>query len=116
LHDRTATDDTAAGGAESSDLAPLGTDALYQYCPSCITARVHRSHARNFRERMRRKRSPERLFRCNQCGWRGWLMPLVSLDAEPVADLQTPDFSTLDEIVNTAAPPARPPFSPRNLQ
>jgi hypothetical protein len=94
----------------------VGTDALHQYCPSCVAARVHRSHARNLRERMRRKRSAERLFRCEECGWRGWLMPLVSLEAEPVADFHAPDFSTIDKMVKTSATPVRRPFSPRNLQ
>jgi UDP-GlcNAc:undecaprenyl-phosphate GlcNAc-1-phosphate transferase len=45
-------------------------------CEGCGGARLHRSHARNVFERLRKSRSLKRLYRCNDCGWRGWLMPL----------------------------------------
>ena len=109
-------EEAIAADVEEVDAAPIGSEALHQYCPSCVASKVHRSHARNLRERIRRRRSAERLFRCDACGWRGWLMPLVSLQAEPVAEFEAPDLSTIDKTVNATTPPGRRPFSPRNLQ
>jgi hypothetical protein len=77
---------------------------------------VHRSHARNVVERMRRNMSPERLFRCEACGWRGWLMPLVSIESELADQAPAPDFADIDRAVNRQAPLPRPTFLPRNLQ
>jgi hypothetical protein len=45
-------------------------------CPSCRSANLHRSKARNLYERLRKSHTPTRLFRCLDCGWRGWLLPL----------------------------------------
>ena len=91
-------------------------DALYQYCPSCISARVHRSHSRNVVERMRRNMSAERLFRCDACGWRGWLMPLVSIDGDISDNRSAPNLADVDKVVGAAVPQARATFSPRNLK
>ena len=101
--------------AEQRELAQSDGDAMYQYCPSCISARVHRSHARNLMERVRRNMGPERLFRCESCGWRGWLMPLVSIEGE-VGEQHDPNLANLDEVVATPAPAGRRSFSPRDLQ
>jgi FlaA1/EpsC-like NDP-sugar epimerase len=103
-----------AEAGEGTEVGPLEGELLHQYCPSCITARVHRSRARNFLERMRRNRSAERLFRCTSCGWRGWLIPLVSI--EGLSPVETPDFDTIDKAVVSPAPEPRRPFSPRDLQ
>ncbi len=48
----------------------------WQPCPSCKGWRVHRSKARNLYERLRKSRTDRRLYRCEECGWRGWLIPL----------------------------------------
>lgn len=48
----------------------------WQPCPSCRGWRVHRSKARTFYERFRKSRTDRRLYRCEECGWRGWLIPL----------------------------------------
>jgi FlaA1/EpsC-like NDP-sugar epimerase len=103
-----------AEAGEDAEVAPFDGEPLHQYCPSCITARVHRSRARNFFERMRRNRSAERLFRCTSCGWRGWLIPLVSIEGLP--PVEAPDFDNIDKAVVTPAPEPRRPFSPRDLQ
>jgi len=47
-----------------------------QPCPSCKGWRVHRSKGRNLYERVRKSRTDRRLYRCEECGWRGWLVPL----------------------------------------
>ena len=59
-------------------------DSVYQFCLECKAARVHRSKARSLIERLRRDFGQERLFRCEGCGWRGWLLPLVCSDSEPI--------------------------------
>ena len=88
----------------------------YQYCPSCVSTRVYRSRARNLVERVRRNLSAERLFRCDGCGWRGWLIPLVSIEGEPLQPVESPDLQTLDQAVDSSAPVSRRAFSPRDLQ
>jgi FlaA1/EpsC-like NDP-sugar epimerase len=103
--------------AEDGEITQIEGDALYQYCPSCISARVHRSRARNVVERLRRGISAERLFRCDACGWRGWLMPLVSIESDVADPHNAPDLATIDRAVDTTAPAApKRTFSPRNLQ
>jgi hypothetical protein len=63
---------------------------------------------------MRRNRSEERLFRCTSCGWRGWLIPLVTIEGLP--PVETPDFDNIDKAVVSPALEPRRPFSPRDLQ
>jgi len=41
-------------------------------CPSCASRRLHRSHVRKISERLRKRFTEKRLFRCEECGWRGW--------------------------------------------
>src|SRR4051812_2858930 len=47
-----------------------------QPCPSCKHSAAYRSRARNAFERYHKIRTHKRLFRCEDCGWRGWLIPL----------------------------------------
>jgi hypothetical protein len=101
---------------EQHELVPGEGDELYQFCPSCISARVHRSHARTLVERMRRNMGPERLFRCDACGWRGWLMPLVSIESGLADHAPAPNLAEVDEAVSRSLPPVRRTFLPRNLQ
>jgi len=101
---------------EQHEVAHSEGDELYQFCPSCISARVHRSHARTIVERMRRNMGPERLFRCDACGWRGWLMPLVSIESGLADQAPAPNLAEVDEAVSRSLPAARPTFLPRNLQ
>jgi len=68
-----------------------------QQCPRCGHAELRRSRARTVIERLRRGVSRERPFRCQECQWRGWLIPLdyAILDAgAPEATL--PDLRSLD--------------------
>src|SRR5262249_35813753 len=41
-------------------------------CPKCKSERAHRSHSRSRWEAWRREITGKRLFRCAECGWRGW--------------------------------------------
>jgi hypothetical protein len=110
-------DEAAAIDAnEQQELAHGEGDELYQFCPSCISARVHRSHARNLVERMRRNMGPERLFRCDACSWRGWLMPLVSIESGLADHAPAPNLADVDEAVSRSMPVVRRTFLPRNLQ
>jgi hypothetical protein len=77
---------------------------------------VHRSKARNMLERFQRELKEERLYRCDECGWRGWLTPLVYTSAEPIAEHATPDLAGLDTAVASAPAVRRASFSPRDLQ
>jgi UDP-GlcNAc:undecaprenyl-phosphate GlcNAc-1-phosphate transferase len=67
-----------------------------QPCPSCRTAEVHRSKSKNIVERLRKLRTDKRLYRCDACGWRGWLVPL-DFARQSQHDLQVaPDLASLD--------------------
>jgi DNA-directed RNA polymerase subunit RPC12/RpoP len=41
-------------------------------CPQC-GGRTHRSHANRFHERLIRSLTSYKVYRCHECGWRGWL-------------------------------------------
>ena len=41
-------------------------------CPGCGSIHLHRSHVRKISERVRKRLTDKRLFRCDECGWRGW--------------------------------------------
>src|SRR4030095_9840668 len=53
-----------------------GASYLPQRCPSCNCVHIHRSKARNVFERVKKLRTDKRLYRCEECGWRGWVIPL----------------------------------------
>jgi hypothetical protein len=90
------------GASESivEDLAVIGT----QPCLSCGSRNVHRSKARNLYERFKKLHTSHRLFRCHDCGWRGWLLPLqysALPGAGPAAEIG--DLSTLDGVLDRRA-------------
>jgi predicted RNA-binding Zn-ribbon protein involved in translation (DUF1610 family) len=50
------------------------------FCPECGN-RVHKSHSRGFGERLVKAITRCKVYRCHDCGWRGWLSkgkPLAS--------------------------------------
>lgn len=50
------------------------SNPLYKPCPSCKGIGVLRkSHTRNFREKLIKNLTIFEIFRCNKCGWRGYL-------------------------------------------
>jgi len=57
--------------------APLRTPrpaiAAPDHCPLCASGRLRRSHVRRVSERVRKHFTQKRLFRCDDCGWRGWV-------------------------------------------
>lgn len=74
-----------------------------EHCPSCKGQNVQRSQARNMYEHFRRTQTTKRLFRCHQCGWRGWLAPLDSRRAPVVGDVLDVDLSHLDDGFDAAS-------------
>jgi hypothetical protein len=97
--------------AAASDA--LGHDE--QPCPACGTGRARRSRARTIPERLKRELTARRLFRCDDCGWRGWLAPtppeVVAAELIP-----PPDWASLDSQANLQPVARRQAFSPRDLQ
>ena len=84
-------------------------------CPHCAGT-MHRSHARSLLERVRKWFSHQRLFRCDSCGWRGWLVPLEFGDHQPMEARPAPDLSSLDSVSYPTQGQPRQTFAPRNLQ
>jgi UDP-GlcNAc:undecaprenyl-phosphate/decaprenyl-phosphate GlcNAc-1-phosphate transferase len=57
------------------DARALGTivpAVATECCPKCGSLALHRSHVRKMTERLRKRLTEKRLFRCEGCGWRGW--------------------------------------------
>jgi FlaA1/EpsC-like NDP-sugar epimerase/predicted RNA-binding Zn-ribbon protein involved in translation (DUF1610 family) len=94
----------------------LGETGAEQPCPSCGSQALHRSRARTLAERVRRNHSDKRLFRCDECGWRGWLVPLYFGQPAASGSPLVPDLVALDDAVKAFQMPLRRSFSPRDLQ
>ena len=41
-------------------------------CPECGEYHYHKSHSKNFYERVRKILLKQRFYRCHRCGYRGW--------------------------------------------
>jgi FlaA1/EpsC-like NDP-sugar epimerase len=86
-----------------------------QPCPHCASLSLHRSKARSVPERVRRRFTARRLYRCGDCNWRGWLVPLDFVQPDDEAAAATPDLAVLDDAVQSLRVPLRRSFSPREL-
>jgi UDP-GlcNAc:undecaprenyl-phosphate GlcNAc-1-phosphate transferase len=65
-------------------------------CAKCGGRNVHRSRVKGVYERFRKLHTPARPFRCDDCGWRGWLLPLeraMAIDQIIDTDLRSLDAS-----------------------
>ncbi len=83
------------------DLAVIGT----QPCLSCGSRNVHRSKVRNLYERVKKLHSPARLFRCHDCEWRGWLLPLqYSAILKAETNEAIGDLASLDRALEKPTP------------
>jgi UDP-GlcNAc:undecaprenyl-phosphate GlcNAc-1-phosphate transferase len=71
-------------------------------CARCGGRNVHRSRARGIYERFRTTRRPSRPYRCNDCGWRGWLLPIEH--ATPFDVIGETDLRALDAAFSTPVP------------
>lgn len=45
---------------------------MVKLCPQC-GLNVHRSRAKNIREKLIRLFTQYKAYRCHECGWRGWI-------------------------------------------
>jgi hypothetical protein len=76
-------------------------------CGRCGGTNVHRSKIRGGYERFRRLHTPTRPFRCHDCGWRGWRLPLERVT--PLGDLNGGGFHIPDTpLQQLAVGPERP--------
>ena len=78
-----------------------------QPCPACKSFNVHRSMARSTFERFKKLRTDKRLYRCEDCGWRGWLTPLEFGAGFSVADSGPFDPRLVEMVGHTGPPFAR---------
>jgi hypothetical protein len=76
--------------AVSDTIQALGASP----CPSCGSHQMRRSKARSFHERLRKGYTQKRMFRCQQCSWRGWLIPLECATAAEAT--WSPDLTAID--------------------
>ena len=45
-------------------------------CPQCRSDAIHRSRTRSRWEELRKELTGKRPYRCDECGWRGWVVDL----------------------------------------
>jgi FlaA1/EpsC-like NDP-sugar epimerase len=65
-------------------------------CPKCRSGHVYRLHARTLFERAVRAVGERRLFACDECSWRGWLVPVDIGVAASDTSLMKPDLCEID--------------------
>jgi UDP-GlcNAc:undecaprenyl-phosphate GlcNAc-1-phosphate transferase len=80
--------------------APLRLPSI-EACPSCREHQVHRSKARSIFERVRKKGTQKRLFRCHHCGWRGWLVSLDYGRSVDNTELDPMDLSAIERSLDS---------------
>ena len=93
-------------------------------CPNCKVGAISRSRARRPAERLRKRLTAQRLYRCDRCGWRGWHQHSEPLGSTRLQQQSPPDLSALDAgtsnlshspVPTTAGLTRRRGFSPRDL-
>ena len=67
-------------------------------------------------DRIRKRFTADRPFRCAECGWRGSLPPTYAPERATLKAPQAPDLTSLDSAIKPPAAALRPSFSPRDLQ
>jgi FlaA1/EpsC-like NDP-sugar epimerase len=97
------------------DMACSVSVAAEQECPNCSSGRLRRSRTRSVSDRVRRRFTAERPFRCEACAWRGWVRPLHPGGQVPLGDPGTSNLAVLDHAISPHAVAHRGAFSPRDL-
>lgn len=93
--------------------APSAPAALA--CHECDSGHLYRLHARTLFERAVRAISDKRLFACDECNWRGWLVPVDIGVAASDTPLMRPNFAEIDAaLALTRFFPGRTPPSSLN--
>jgi hypothetical protein len=69
-----------------------------QRCPSCTSYTLFRSHVKKITERLQKRLTHKRLYRCQDCGWRGWIQALdVSIyQTLPQGPVRSPSLDPID--------------------
>jgi hypothetical protein len=69
-----------------------------QRCPSCTSYTLYRSHVKRITERVQKRLTHKRLYRCQDCGWRGWIQALdINIyQSLPAAALRSPALDPID--------------------
>lgn len=75
------------------------TPSSHYQCRRCGSSKLHRSKARNLRERAFRRITSRRLFRCSDCGLRAWLEPVDAVHPWQRDDADALDLEALDKTV-----------------
>ena len=70
-------------------------------CPACQSMTIDRSRACSASERLRKRYTSKRLYRCRRCGWRGWVVPFEAGRQRPefipeIAPFAPDAFASLD--------------------
>lgn len=79
-------------------------------CPRCGSLHVHRSRTRNRFEQLRRFFGRSVPYRCSNCHWRGWLIPVERHDTVDTGPLPYADDSpepALEEVDRALERPRR---------
>jgi UDP-GlcNAc:undecaprenyl-phosphate GlcNAc-1-phosphate transferase len=71
-------------------------------CARCGGRNVHRTRVKGVYERFRKLHTPMRPFRCDDCSWRGWLLPLEH--ASSIDEIVESDLRSLDVAFSSLAP------------
>jgi len=83
-------------------VGSLGTPM--DICPHCGSNRIRRSRSKGIFERLRRGFSRKRIFRCQECGWRGWgAHSMPAQDAPPTEVPPPPDVDAIDRALGESA-------------
>jgi FlaA1/EpsC-like NDP-sugar epimerase len=105
--------------AETETAAPHISNVLEapagQSCPKCPSGRLVRSRSHSMTERAWKQFTARRLFRCESCSWRGWLLPSDAGELPSIEAPLIPDLSPLDYAMAPQVMAHRASFSPRDL-
>jgi hypothetical protein len=77
--------------------------------------RARRSRVRALHEKVYKRFTAERPYRCPTCGWRGWLVPLDFGEHQPIDPVEKPDLASLDSAISRLPVQHPSGFSPRDL-
>lgn len=75
---------------------------------------MHRSGSRSLYDHIKKKFTMARPFRCLDCGWRGWRLPLQSVSALEPPD-ECVDLTAIDQVLERRPSIVEPVFGQRDL-
>ena len=86
-------------------------------CPSCTASAVYRSRARGRAEMLRKRVTEKRVYRCHECGWRGWLTVVEDVAPLPAAaPVDVPDFDSIDAVIRATVSSSTVALAPHQLR